>query len=102
MAYASCLIKCSFSDAFYTDKLLLWISVDILPQVYLYNGNKREYILIWTIKKKKPVPVLVPLLVGTIIAGSTAKGTSGLNMGGENLSREIDEHTHILKCPFLI
>ena len=73
------------------------ILVHILPQIYLYSeeAGREEHLLLFEghSRVKKAAPVLIPLLVGLGIAGSTAIGTAGLIVGDQNfktISKQVD------------
>ncbi|XP_049500620.1 endogenous retrovirus group S71 member 1 Env polyprotein-like [Panthera uncia] len=73
------------------------ILVHILPQIYLYSGEAgREHLRLFEghSRVKRAAPVLIPLLVGLGIVGSTAIGTAGLIVGDQNfktVSKQVDQ-----------
>ncbi|KAK1343695.1 LOW QUALITY PROTEIN: hypothetical protein QTO34_014248 [Cnephaeus nilssonii] len=60
------------------------ILTHILPQVYYYSGEGGREHLRLEPRSYKRAPVLVPLLVGLGLAGSTAVGTAALITGHQN------------------
>ncbi|XP_039703508.1 endogenous retrovirus group S71 member 1 Env polyprotein-like [Pteropus medius] len=70
------------------------VLVHVIPQVYFYSGERgREYFQYLGAGVKR-APILVPLLVGIGVAGSTAVGTAALvtrNSKYKALSQQINE-----------
>lgn len=78
----------------------LCILTHILPQVYYYSGEGGREHLNLEPRKVKRAPILVPLLMGIGLAGSTAVGTAALATGHQNykkLNKQIDQDLNSLE-----
>nr|KAF6360171.1 hypothetical protein mMyoMyo1_011124 [Myotis myotis] len=78
----------------------LCILTHILPQVYYYSGEGGREHLNLEPKRVRRAPILVPLLMGIGLAGSTAVGTAALATGHQNykeLSKQIDKDLSTLE-----
>ncbi|XP_078216006.1 endogenous retrovirus group S71 member 1 Env polyprotein-like [Callithrix jacchus] len=87
----SCISTYQFRNS---SKPILCIPVYILPRINVYSGPQNEILIAPnTDRRWKRAPIIVPLLVGLGIAGSTAIGISALVTGDHNfqtLSHQID------------
>uniref|UniRef100_A0A5F4WLP6 Uncharacterized protein n=1 Tax=Callithrix jacchus TaxID=9483 RepID=A0A5F4WLP6_CALJA len=93
----SCISTYQFNNS---SKPILCTPVYILPRVNVYSGPQGEILIAPdTDRRWKRAPIIVPLLVGLGIAGSTAIGISALVTGDQNfkaLSHQIDaDITHL-------
>lgn len=78
----------------------LCILVHILPQVYNGEAGREHMGLIYSLRTKRPAPILVSLLVGLRIAGSVAVGTASFVVNNANfkvLSKQVDEDLEMLE-----
>ncbi|XP_023382722.1 endogenous retrovirus group S71 member 1 Env polyprotein-like [Pteropus vampyrus] len=81
------------------------VLVHVIPQVYMMSGQEgRQAMDLWGgynyPRRKRAIPVLVPLLVGLGVAGSAAVGTAALVTGNQGiawLTKQINDDLSTLE-----